>query len=693
MNILQILPELNVGGVERGVVDLSRYLKRQGHKIVVVSAGGRLVADLEKEGIRHYTLAVHKKSIFVMIRMVRELSKIIKEEDIQIVHARSRVPAWIGLGAVYFTEKAFITTCHGYYSRHFFSRVMGWPKLVITPSVVIKNHMCEGFMVPEKRIRIVPRSVDLERFKFSPAKRENKEIIVGMAGRIVPLKGHIYFLKAMAKIIRTNPYVRVWIAGDAPENKKDYREDLDTLIRRLGLSSYVEFLGGREDIPQILSKMHVFVFASTKEESFGRVIIEAQAAGSPVVATKIQSATEIIEDGVNGLLVNPKDSDALAEAITRLIKDYELSRKLIENGRKLVESKYTLSIMAEETVRVYKEALDVTNILVIKLGAIGDVILSGPSLRAIREYFPKAKISCLVGARCQDILKNCPYIDELIVDDYRGKDKGILGMLRTAKKLRQFLPEIIVDLQNNRRSHLLGYLSCARSRYGYDNGKLSFLYNHKIKDPDTKIGPIEHQGRTLGMLGIKMQASFLELWPDKEDEFYVNRLLEEHGITGEDILVGLSIGASKRWQTKRWPLENFSEIINKLAKDNIKVIITGDYDDLDVAAKLISMSSNQAVSLCNETFVNQLYCLIKRFRVFVSGDSAGLHVAAAADTRFVALFGPTDSTRHAPSSKAAFRIIEKDIDCRPCYKASCNDMKCMKTISPEEVYQAIRELL
>ena len=175
MNILQILPELNVGGVETGTLDLAKFLVELGDKAVVVSGGGELVRELESFGATHYQLPVHKKSLFTMARMVPKLVEIIQKEQIDIVHARSRVPAWIAYFACRQTAKVFITTCHGYYKQHPFSYVMGWSKRVIALSNVIARHMIDDFGVPHERLRLIPRSVDLEKFKFASPDKKRKE--------------------------------------------------------------------------------------------------------------------------------------------------------------------------------------------------------------------------------------------------------------------------------------------------------------------------------------------------------------------------------------------------------------------------------------------------------------------------------------------------------------------------------------
>ena len=177
-----------------------------------------------------------------MIKMVPQLAGIIKKEQIDIVHARSRVPAWIAYFAARITTRVFITTCHGYYRKHPFSYVMGWAKRVICPSNVIARHMIDDFSVPHERIRLIPRSVDLEKFKFiSPDKKRTEEFNVGIIGRLTPIKGHLHFIKAMAKVARAVPRLKIWIIGDAPVSREAYKEQIQVLVRAWGLSTAHNF--------------------------------------------------------------------------------------------------------------------------------------------------------------------------------------------------------------------------------------------------------------------------------------------------------------------------------------------------------------------------------------------------------------------------------------------------------------------
>ena len=195
MNILQILPTLDIGGVETGTIDLARYLVKNGHKAIVVSGGGRIVKELEVIGSRHYLLPVGKKSLFNIIRMAKELSDIIRREDIDIVHARSRVPALIAYFACKRTNRVLITTAHGYYKKHIMSEPMGWGKFVIVASNIMAKHMAGAFNVPYDRIRLIPRGVDLSRFTLRQEKAVRAdEFVIGIIARITPLKGHSDFI-------------------------------------------------------------------------------------------------------------------------------------------------------------------------------------------------------------------------------------------------------------------------------------------------------------------------------------------------------------------------------------------------------------------------------------------------------------------------------------------------------------------
>jgi len=379
----------------------------------------------------------------------------------------------------------------------------------------------------------------------------------------------------------------------------------------------------------------------------------------------------------------------------RIFKDAEFARILAENAYAKVKEKYNVELMVKNTLEVYREALNNFKILVIKLSSLGDVILSTAALRAIREKFPqsKYKISFLVGEESKDLLLRCPYIDELLVCDLKNKDRGPFGLLRMGQLLRKKNFDSVIDLQNSRSSHLLAYLSGCVHRYGYDNKKFSFLLNYRIQDQKTPLDPVTHQFRILKLLGIDLLNNALELWPSAEDREKVEELFNSQWLSQVQKVVGINISASSRWETKLWPLEYVITLCEELEARDIRVVITGKQEDQPRANMLVdSLKNTKVINACGKTNINELAVLIKKCNVFISADSSPLHIASAVGTPFVALFGPTDPLRHLPPG-ANYAVIDKKLNCSPCYKNRCRSKRCMIEIDPAQVFEAVMKLL
>ena len=687
MNILQILPELKSGGVERGTVDLARYLKKLGHKAVVVSAGGPLVDELTSAGVTHYALPVHRKSLFSIIRSIQALTRIVRLEGIEVIHARSRVPALIAFLASRRTQIPMVTTCHGFYSKHLLSQVMGWGKIVIVASHIIGKRMRDDFGVGYQKIKLIPRGVNLEEFKFrAPNEEKPKEIVIGMIGRLTPIKGHGLFLKAMARVARVFPNIKIQIIGDAP--KPQYKEELMTLTRNLGLSHAVQFLGTRYDIPELLSKFTLLVAPSVGEEAFGRVVIEAGACGVPVVATRMGGLVDIIDHEQNGLLVPPDDPRILAEAVQRLLKEPEFAKQLALSLRAKVEKEFNLPLMFEKTLKVYEEALSKKRILVIKLSALGDVILSVPSLRALRKKYPNAWISVLVGRKSRKIIRNCPYANDVIVYEEHERVR-LVSLVRMARLLAKEDFDIAIDLQNNRASHWLTFFCGAQVRAGHANGKWSFFLNKKAVGNLERLSPLEHQFEVLKLIGVDFPEKNLELWTEKEEDEAMESFFKSQWVSPSQILVGINPGSSLRWPTKQWPVENFAKLCDELARRNVRVVITGSKEEAPLAEEIFKLTRNKPVNAIGKTTITELVALIRRCQVFVSSDSAPMHIASGADVPLVAIFGPTDPKRHLVPP-AHHQVFWKEVPCSPCYLRSCPiGHVCMKKITVQEVLDAV----
>jgi lipopolysaccharide heptosyltransferase II len=694
MNILQVLPELKSGGVETGTIDLAKELIRHGHRAVVISNGGKLVDELTACGGKHYNLPVHEKNPFTIISMIGSIKEIIRKEGIEIVHARSRIPGFSAFFAARSVGIPFITTCHGYYSKHFLSRVMGWGRFVIASGNVVARHMIKSFGVPRERIRLIPRGVDLEKFTYikPDISMPKKEYTIGVIGRITPIKGHIYFIRAISKVVRLMPNIKILIIGDAPASKPKYRQELEVLIRRLSLTKYISFLGICHNIPEKMKKLDLLVMPSIGEETFGRVIVEAQASGVPVIASRIGGIVDLIKDGENGILTAPRDWSGLSEAIIRVLKDRDFRQRLSRKGRSGVEKNFTLMNMYKKTVKVYSEALHSYRILIIKWSALGDIILSLPALKAIKDKFPKAHISLLTSREGLEFIKRYPYVKEFFMIRQTGGIEGIGALLNASSELRRSSFDLICDLQNNKKSHLISFLSFTRRRVGYKSGNLDFLLTEGIDGARMNIPPVEHQFRLLKQLGIDSAPELGLLMISKQESEYADRLISESWIGKAEALVGISLNASRKWRTKSWPAEKLAKLCDILAQSRIRIVITGTKEDSIYAKRVLLLTRSKPFDITGRTSVTQLAAVIKKCQVFITSDSAPMHIALFCGVGLVALFGPTDPKRHL-QPHGRYRIICKRLKCSPCYKPKCNDPICMKKITPEEVAFAVKELL
>ena len=697
MHILQILPRLEVGGVERGVVDLSAQLIARGHQVSVISAGGTLVDTLGRVGAKHYRAPVDQKSLASIMRCIPAVSHLIRQTNVDIVHARSRVPGWIGYAAARRTERPFITTCHGFYSPHLASRVMTWGRTVIVPSHALGRYLIDQFGAPAERLRMIPRGVDLEAFGFRGVEAARspgtpRAWRIGIVGRLTPIKGHDVAIRALQQLKQSGVRATLCIFGDAPSDKPALRHELEALAASLDVTEAVQWFGTQQDIPRCLAEMDVAIVPSRYPESFGRSVIEAQAIGVPVVASKLGGLAEVIDDGRTGRLVPPEDPRALAEAIGQLLRDEALRERLVVAARAEVESRYSLTQMVESTLEVYEECLARPRIVVWKLSAAGDVVLATPSVRAIRRRFPLARISLVVSPPVYDLVARCPYVDEILMYNPKRKDRTWAGKWRFARRLRRVAFDLSIDLQNSRLTHLLTRLADVPVRVGYHR-RWPWLLNHAVPMPKEPLHPVAHQQRLLQAADVPLDDQRLEVWPGPEHEQAVEALLRELGVDPQRPLAGVHPGGSPRWTSKRWDLDRWAALCDRLTEAGYQIIVTGTAPELELAQRLQSKTSASLRVAAGRTSLLELACVIRRCGVFVTHDSAPLHLASAVGTPVIALFGPTDAARHVTPSPSV-RVIQKAVFCGPCYSGTCRTVThaCMKRIGVDEVAEAVADV-
>ena len=691
MHVLQLVPTLDVGGVERGVLDLAKGLLARGHRVSVVSAGGSLVARLTALGAVHHQLPVDQKSLAGIFACIPAVTQIIRETGVDLVHARSRIPAWIGFAAARRAQRPFLTTAHGFYTPHPGSRVMVWGRLVIAPSEALGQYLVERFRLPRTRLRVIPRGVDLEEFAFQPPDAHHGPWRLGLFGRLSPLKGQEVALRACARLVRKGVPITLCLAGGAPGAPA--RQALDALVASFGLQDHVEWLGVQQDMPACIASVDLVLVPSTYPESFGRSAIEAQAVGRPVIASRVGALGELIEDGHNGLLVPPRDHEALALAIERVLNDPALRARCVEAGRRRVESEWPLGRMVERTLAVYDECLTRPRILVWKLSALGDVILSTPSLRAVRRQFPAAHLTLAVGRSAYEAVARCPYLDEILIDQPRRWPRRFRRDLGLLRRLREGAFDLSIDLQNSRRTHLLAWWAGIPIRIGYRR-KLGWLLNRGVRLPRVVLAPVAHQHHLLRQAGIAPDGDALELWPSPADDARAAELIRPTGPAFMR-LVGMHPGGSGRWRTKRWELSRWARVCDALAERGVRVVVTGGSDEWPLGKELLRLTTSGSPDLLiGKTSLMELACVIKRCQVFLAHDSSALHLAAAVGTPTIALFGPTDPRRHLPPTFTG-QVIKKDVFCSPCYSPRCRTIThaCMNTIGVEEVLSAVWGLL
>ncbi|MFA7001538.1 MAG: glycosyltransferase [Candidatus Omnitrophota bacterium] len=700
MKVMQVLPTLEVGGVERGVIDLARAMKRLGHETVVVSAGGPLVAELKRLGVPHYELAVHRKSLWTL-RLVPRLAEIIRKERVDVVHARSRVPAWISWLAARQASVPFVTTCHGYYSKHLLSRVMGWGKRVIVISRIIGRHMIDHFGVSADKIRLIHRGVDLQQFSAGPVsvrgrRKTGDEVFrIINVGRFSPIKGQVEFLRAVHLLRRRVPSLEVLLAGSEGRGKHKYTETIRRTVEQLGLESCVQLLGTRRDIPELLGRCDLLVLSTLVPEAFGRVLIEAGAVGVPVLSTHVGGVLDILEDGVNGSLVPAGDVDAMAEAMLVLWRDPEKAARMARALQEKVVSQFSLDEMAERNVAVYEEVRRLRKILVIKLGAMGDVILVTPSLRMLRQRFPEACLCLLTDKKNASAVSGSPYVNEIFPVD-RRKMRNPLYLLKLAKKLRQEEFDVSVDFQNSKWTHLLAFAGGVTQRYGFKRGPLGFLLNRPDQGFDVKEPPVKHQFRILSKLGVRELDDRLELSPDPESEERMETALEIFRAVPGAKKIGLVMGSSPQWPAKRWPREHFEALAGRLIRElRACLVLIGSPGEEGLSEEWRKAHEGRVLDLIGQTSPQDLISLAKRLDLVVTGDTAPLHVAAAMQTKIIAFFGPTDPGRHMPAAFGAV-VLSRRLACQPCYSGECkasDKLACLRQISVSEVFETARRLL
>jgi glycosyltransferase involved in cell wall biosynthesis len=383
--ILQVIPELQTGGAERTTVDIARALVSAGHRAIVASAGGRLEAELLAVGGEHIALPLATKSPLGLWRNSRTLARLIRHEGVDLVHARSRAPAWSALWAARARKVPFVTTYHGIYNQKsalkaFYNSVMARGDAVIANSHYTAELIASRHPLARGRISVIHRGSDLaaldpagipqarktalaERWGLAPGER----VILNLA-RLTAWKGQRVLIDALAELAaRGTPETEGWVAilaGDA-QGREDYLRDLEQRIEAAGLSGRIRLVGHCDDVGAALALASISVVASVEAEAFGRAAVEAQAAGVPIVATDLGAAPETVlappevaAEARTGWRVPPGDASALAEAMgSMLALSPDERSRLVARAKAHVAASFTVEAMCTATLAIYSRLL------------------------------------------------------------------------------------------------------------------------------------------------------------------------------------------------------------------------------------------------------------------------------------------------------------------------------------------------
>ncbi len=376
---LQVLPELGTGGVERGAINMAKALVESGWRALVASSGGARVREVERAGAEHITLPLNSKNLFVIRKNATSLAEVIRKYAVDIVHARSRAPAWSAFNAAKETDCPFITTFHGVYGlgpfgmKKFYNRVMTKGVSVIAISDFIHSHVSDEYGIDDSRIKTIPRGIDLE--QFDPSAVTSARIInlakdwrlpddgpvIALPGRLTNWKGHLLLIDALAHLKKDNRLAGNWrclLIGPRAANSS-YPDRIESRIAARGLGGHVQIIDNCRDMAAAYMVTDAVVSASTRPEAFGRVVAEAQAMGRPVVAPAHGAAPEVMLPGVTGWLFTPGDVNSLAQALDRALSLNAEDRALLaERARDHVAERFSLENMVQSTLDVYEQVID-----------------------------------------------------------------------------------------------------------------------------------------------------------------------------------------------------------------------------------------------------------------------------------------------------------------------------------------------
>ena len=379
INVLQVIPKLGYGGAETGCFDIAHYLAEKECGSFIVTAGGGLLKFVKKEKVKIFRLPVHSKNPFLIIFNTLILSLIIIFFKINIVHARSRAPAWSCYFACLLTNKNFVTTFHGTYNfkskfKKFYNSIMLKANLTIAGSNFIFSHINENYseyLRKEKKLRVIFRGINIDYYnqknisilKQEKLKQEwglsSNKFTILMPGRLTNWKGQVKFIESLnilAEDFNLTDFQAIMLGSD--QGRTVYKKKLINLVERYSLNKKIKFINSCKEMPLAYSLADVVVSASIEPEAFGRVAVEAQSMGKLIIASNIGGSKETIINKKSGFLYKFDDPRELAKSLNTVIQLTQEELKSMGNeGRKNITKKFDVETMCDTNLNEYKKLL------------------------------------------------------------------------------------------------------------------------------------------------------------------------------------------------------------------------------------------------------------------------------------------------------------------------------------------------
>jgi glycosyltransferase involved in cell wall biosynthesis len=375
--VLQLVPRLDAGGVERTAVEISAGIRNVGGRALIATSGGRMVKDAELAGAEVFLMPLDSKNPIVMAQNVRKIADLIRREDVRIVHARSRAPAWSGIRAADICHIPFVTTYHGIYSeknriKKMYNSIMTKGEIVIANSNFTKDHILSRHAVSADKIVTIPRGVDTSSFDVKVVDEskvanlradweiDNQDSVVFLLpARFTRWKGHELVIRAAQELLDSGiENFHVVLAGQA-KDAGPYMDELDAMTPPgSSLNDHVSIREHISDMPAAYAASDFVLSPSVEPEAFGRTVAEAMSMERPVLASDHGAPAETVVDGVTGWLVPSGDVHAWAAAMRRaILAPPEERRAMGLAGRERVRQHYSLSTMVDATLAVYEDLL------------------------------------------------------------------------------------------------------------------------------------------------------------------------------------------------------------------------------------------------------------------------------------------------------------------------------------------------